>query len=38
MYIKGAQGASVIRDRLTKCSTVAEFEQVLGSFAASLAA
>jgi nifR3 family TIM-barrel protein len=34
MYIKGEVGASQIRDRLTRCSTVAEFEGVLDDFAA----
>ncbi len=38
LYIKGVFGASVIRDRLTRCSTVAEFEDVLTTFAASVAA
>jgi tRNA-dihydrouridine synthase B len=37
MYIKGEFGASQVRDRLTKCSTVAEYEDVLNGFAASLA-
>jgi nifR3 family TIM-barrel protein len=32
LYIKGAVGASVIRDRLTRCSSVAEYEDVLGGF------
>lgn len=38
LYIKGAFGASAIRDRLTRCSTVVEFEDVLSGFAASVAA
>ncbi len=38
LYIKGAFGASGVRDRLTRCSTVGEFEDVLASFAAGLAA
>jgi nifR3 family TIM-barrel protein len=36
IYIKGEIGAAQARERLTKCSTVAEYEQVLGGFAASL--
>ncbi|HSI74128.1 MAG TPA: tRNA dihydrouridine synthase DusB [Fimbriimonas sp.] len=36
MYIKGEIGAAQVRDRLTKCSTVAEYEQVLDEFAASI--
>lgn len=36
MYIKGEFGASQIRDRLTRCSTVAEYEEVLDAFEASL--
>jgi tRNA-dihydrouridine synthase len=38
MYIKGEFGASQIRNRLTQCSTVAEYEDVLSGFAASVAA
>ncbi len=38
LYIKGEVGASQIRDRLTRCSTVAEYEAVLSQFAADLAA
>ncbi|AIE87356.1 tRNA dihydrouridine synthase DusB [Fimbriimonas ginsengisoli] len=38
LYIKGEVGASQIRDRLTRCSTVAEFETVLDEFAAQTAA
>lgn len=34
LYIKGEVGASQIRDRLTRCSTVAEFEEILNEFAA----
>ncbi len=33
LYIKGEPGASALRDRLTKCSSVAEFEDVLDAFA-----
>jgi len=33
LYIKGEVGASIIRDRLTRCSAVAEFEDVLSEFA-----
>jgi tRNA-dihydrouridine synthase B len=36
MYIKGEFGASQIRNRLTQCSTVAEYEDVLSGFAASV--
>jgi nifR3 family TIM-barrel protein len=38
LYIKGAPGASVLRDRLTRCSKVSEFEELLRAFldAASL--
>ena len=32
LYIKGEFGASVIRDRLTRCSTIGEFEDVLMAF------
>lgn len=35
LYIKGEFGASQVRDRLTRCSTVAEFESVLNEFAAA---
>lgn len=35
MYIKGEFGASQIRDRLTRCSTVAEYEEILNEFAAA---
>lgn len=38
LYIKGEFGASQIRDRLTKCSTIAEYEVILDEFAATLAA
>ncbi len=34
IYIKGEVGASQVRDRLTKCSTVAEYEGILDEFAA----
>jgi nifR3 family TIM-barrel protein len=37
MYIKGEFGASQIRDRLTRCSTVEEYEVILSEFAAGLA-
>jgi tRNA-dihydrouridine synthase B len=37
MYIKGEFGASQVRNRLTQCSSVAEYEDVLNEFAASLA-
>jgi tRNA-dihydrouridine synthase len=33
LYIKGEVGAAQVRDRLTKCSTVAEYEDVLDAFA-----
>jgi nifR3 family TIM-barrel protein len=36
LYIKGEVGASQARERLTKCSTVAEYEDVLERFAATL--
>lgn len=36
MYIKGEFGASQVRDRLTRCSTVAEYEEILGEFASSI--
>jgi hypothetical protein len=36
MYIKGEPGASQARDRLTRCSSVDEFEEVLNAFAAGL--
>lgn len=32
LYIKGEIGASAMRDRLTKCSTVAEYEDLLFGF------
>jgi len=32
LYIKGAPGASVLRDCLTRCSKVAEFEELLQAF------
>ncbi len=35
LYIKGEFGASAIRDRLTRCSSYAEYEEVLAGFAAS---
>lgn len=38
LYIKGEFGASVIRDRLTRCSTLSEFQDVLEGFALSSAA
>jgi len=33
LYIKGEIGASALRDRLTKCSTIAEYESLLMEFA-----
>jgi nifR3 family TIM-barrel protein len=33
LYIKGEMGASQLRDRLTRCSTLAEYESLLGEFA-----
>lgn len=35
LYVKGAPGAAQARDRITKCSTYAEFEDVLRGFALS---
>lgn len=35
LYIKGEIGASVIRDRLTRCSTIGEYEAVLFEFQAT---
>lgn len=32
LYIKGAPGAAQLRDRLTKCSTYAEVEELLAAF------
>jgi nifR3 family TIM-barrel protein len=37
LYIKGEFGASQVRDRLTRCSTVAEYEDVLNLFAEQVA-
>ena len=37
LYIKGEVGAPKVREKLTRCSTVDEFEDVLNSFAAALA-
>jgi tRNA-dihydrouridine synthase B len=37
MYIKGEPGASQVRDRLTKCSTIAEYAVILDEFACALA-
>jgi nifR3 family TIM-barrel protein len=34
LYIKGVPGASQLRDRLTRCSTYAEFEELLSAFQA----
>jgi len=34
LYVKGVQGASVIRDRLTRCSAYSEFEEILRTFEA----
>ena len=36
IYIKGEVGASQVRDRLTRCSTIAEYEKILNEFAVSL--
>ncbi|HVT13609.1 MAG TPA: tRNA dihydrouridine synthase DusB [Fimbriimonadaceae bacterium] len=36
MYIKGEFGASQVRDRLTRCSTVAEYEAILDEFASAI--
>ncbi len=36
LYIKGEFGASQIRDRLTRCSTIAEYEDILDRFAAGI--
>jgi len=36
LYIKSVPGASKVRDRITKCSSVQEFEDVLNEFADSL--
>lgn len=33
LYIKGYNGAAQLRDRLTRCSTMAEFEDLLRAFA-----
>jgi len=35
IYIKGEMGASVLRDRLTKCSSYAEYEDLLMGFGAA---
>ena len=35
LYIKGEIGASQLRDKLTRCSTVAEYEDLLDGFAAA---
>jgi hypothetical protein len=32
LYIKGTPGAAQLRDRITHCSTYAEYEDVLRSF------
>lgn len=37
MYIKGEPGAAQARERLTRCSSVAEVEEVLGQFAEKVA-
>jgi len=34
LYVKGARGAAQSRERITRCSTVAEVEDVLGGFLA----
>jgi len=36
LYIKSVPGASKVRDRITKCSSVQEFEDVLNEFEGSL--
>lgn len=36
IYIKGEPGASQLRDKLTRCSTVAEYEELLDGFAAGI--
>ncbi len=36
LYIKGYPGAAQLRDKLTRCSTVAEFEDLLRGFALTL--
>jgi nifR3 family TIM-barrel protein len=36
LYIKGEVGASQVRDRLTRCSTIAEYQAILDDFAVSL--
>jgi tRNA-dihydrouridine synthase B len=35
MYVKGEPGAAQARERLTRCSSVAEFEEILEAFAAA---
>jgi tRNA-dihydrouridine synthase B len=37
LYIKGEIGASKVRDRLTRCSKVSEFREILDEFACSIA-
>ncbi len=37
LYIKGEIGASALRDRLTRCSTFAEYEDILRTFEADTA-
>jgi hypothetical protein len=32
LYIKGTPGAAQIRDRITRCNTYAEYEDVLRGF------
>lgn len=36
LYIKGEMGAAAIRDRLTRCSSFAEYEAVLGEFSLAI--
>ena len=38
IYIKGEMGASQLRDKLTKCSSYAEYEDLLSGFAVTIAA
>lgn len=38
LYIKGEFGASQLRDRLTRCSTIAEYEEILTEFATQTSA
>ncbi len=36
LYIKGEPGASQLRDKLTRCSTLSEYEELLDGFAAGV--